>query len=59
EPENMGGWHFVEHLIWRLKDRGYDLRHAARWASGSPATGSKKIHDQEHADLLEDTFAGL
>jgi len=59
EPENMGPWHFVEHLIWRLKDRGYDLRHAARWASGSPATGSKKIHDQEHADLMEDTFSGL
>lgn len=59
EPENMGPWHFVEHLIWRLKDRGYDLRHAARVASGSPATGSKAIHDQEHEDLMNETFAGL
>ena len=59
EPENMGPWHFVEHLIWRVKDRGYDLRHAARVASGSPATGSKAIHDQEHADLMDETFAGL
>ena len=59
EPENMGPWHFVEHLIWRLKERGYDLRHASRVASGSPATGSKAIHDQEHEDLMDDTFAGL
>ena len=59
EPENMGPWHFVEHLIWCVKERGYDLRHAARVASGSPATGSKAIHDQEHADLMDETFAGL
>jgi 2-oxoglutarate dehydrogenase E1 component len=59
EPENMGPWHFVEHLIWRLKDRGYDLRHTSRVASGSPATGSKAIHDQEHIDLMDETFAGL
>lgn len=59
EPENMGPWHFVEHLVWRLKERGYDLRHAARVASGSPATGSKAIHDQEHEDLMNETFQGL
>lgn len=59
EPENMGPWNFVEHLIWRVKERGYDLRHAARVASGSPATGSKAIHDQEHADLMDETFAGF
>ena len=59
EPENMGAWQFVEHRIWRVKERGYDLRHTARVAAGSPATGSKAIHDQEHADLMDDTFAGL
>ena len=59
EPENMGPWHFVEHRIWRVKERGYDLRHVARVESGSPATGSKAIHDQELADLMDDTFAGL
>lgn len=57
EPENMGAWGFVEHRIWRLKDEGYDLRHAARVESGSPATGSKVIHDQEFADLMEQSFA--
>ena len=59
EPENMGPWHFVEHLIWRVKERGYDLRHVARVASGSPATGSKAIHDQEHVELMDETFQGL
>ncbi|MGB0113395.1 MAG: multifunctional oxoglutarate decarboxylase/oxoglutarate dehydrogenase thiamine pyrophosphate-binding subunit/dihydrolipoyllysine-residue succinyltransferase subunit, partial [Ilumatobacteraceae bacterium] len=59
EPENMGAWNFVEHHTWRVKDRGYDLRHVARVESGSPATGSKTIHEQELADLMERTFEGL
>jgi len=57
EPENMGSWRFVEHRIWRLKEVGYDLRHVARVESGSPATGSKVIHDQEFAELMDETFA--
>ena len=57
EPENMGAWHFVEHNIWRLKDHGYDLHHVARVESGSPATGSKAVHDQELAELMDSTFA--
>jgi 2-oxoglutarate dehydrogenase E1 component len=59
EPANMGPWRFVEHMVWRVKERGYDLRHVARVESGSPATGSKTIHDQELADLMEETFSGL
>ncbi len=59
EPENMGPWNFVEGRVWRVKERGYDLRHVARVESGSPATGSKTIHDQELADLMDGTFAGL
>ncbi len=59
EPENMGPWNFVEHRSWRVKERGYDLRHVTRVESGSPATGSKAVHDQELAELLDETFAGL
>ena len=59
EPENMGAWKFVESRVWRVKERGYNLRHVARVESGSPATGSKTIHDQELADLLEETFRDL
>jgi 2-oxoglutarate dehydrogenase E1 component len=57
EPVNMGAWRFVDHLVWQLKNHGYDWRHVARVESGSPATGSKAIHDQELADLMEQTFS--
>ena len=53
----MGAWRFVDHLVWPLNNQGYDWRHVARVESGSPATGSKAIHDQEVADLMEQTFA--
>ena len=59
EPENMGAWSFIEHRVWRVKELGYDLRHIARVESGSPATGSKTVHDQELADLIHDTFVDL
>jgi 2-oxoglutarate dehydrogenase E1 component len=59
EPENMGPWHFIEHRVWRVKEEGYDIRHVARVESGSPATGSATIHDQELADLMEETFSGF
>ncbi|MEM8618806.1 MAG: multifunctional oxoglutarate decarboxylase/oxoglutarate dehydrogenase thiamine pyrophosphate-binding subunit/dihydrolipoyllysine-residue succinyltransferase subunit [Actinomycetota bacterium] len=59
EPENMGPWKFIEHNVWRVKDQGYDLRHVARIESGSPATGSKTIHDQELAEMMERLFRDL
>jgi multifunctional 2-oxoglutarate metabolism enzyme len=59
EPENMGPWYFVFHRVHELAGHGYTLRHAARVESGSPATGSAKIHEQELADLMDETFGGL
>jgi 2-oxoglutarate dehydrogenase E1 component len=59
EPENMGPWHFIEHRVWRVKEQGYDIRHVARVESGSPATGSATIHEQELADLMDETFRDL
>jgi 2-oxoglutarate dehydrogenase E1 component len=57
EPENMGAWRFMENRTWRVKELGYDMRHVSRVESGSPATGSKAIHDQEFVDLMDETFA--
>ncbi len=57
EPENMGPRYFVDDRIWSLKQDGYTLHHVARVESGSPATGSKTIHDQELDDLMAQTFA--
>jgi len=56
EPDNMGPWRFVEARFWRIKEQGYDLRSVCRIGSGSPATGSKAIHDQELVDLMDETF---
>ena len=58
EPGNMGPWQFVEHNFWSVKNLGYDFGHVARVESGSPATGSKTVHDQELTDLMDETFAG-
>jgi 2-oxoglutarate dehydrogenase E1 component len=59
EPGNMGPWQFVEHNFWAVKKQGYEFGHVARVESGSPATGSKTVHDQELADLMDEVFAGL
>ena len=42
-----------------MKELGNDLRHVARVESGSPATGSKTVHDQELAELMDGIFEGL
>ena len=59
EPDNMGPWHFVEARFWNVKEQGYHLRLVSRIGSGSPATGSKAVHDQELADMMDETFQGL
>ena len=59
EPDNMGPWRFVEARFWRIKEEGYDLRQVSRIGSGSPATGSAAVHQQELADLMDETFQDL
>ena len=59
EPENMGPWYFVFHKAHVVAADGYAVRCVARVESGSPATGSSKIHEQELADLMDETFTGL
>ena len=59
EPSNMGAWTFVhERLRTLLGDRA-ELRHIARAASASPASGSAKIHDREQRELLAAALAEL
>ena len=59
EPANMGAWSFVHARLARsLRDRA-ELRHVAREASASPATGSQTIHEREQEQLLAAAFEGL
>ncbi|MGE0880391.1 MAG: multifunctional oxoglutarate decarboxylase/oxoglutarate dehydrogenase thiamine pyrophosphate-binding subunit/dihydrolipoyllysine-residue succinyltransferase subunit [Acidimicrobiia bacterium] len=56
EPLNMGPWPFVFHRMQPFEALGYPLRCASRVESGSPASGSHVIHQQELADLMDETF---
>jgi multifunctional 2-oxoglutarate metabolism enzyme len=59
EPANMGAWNFVHTRLARaLRDRA-ELRHVAREASASPATGSQTIHEREQQQLLDAAFEGV
>jgi 2-oxoglutarate dehydrogenase E1 component len=59
EPQNMGGWTFVEPLLREIKPDAIPLRCVARDHSAAPATGSYSIHGLEQKLLLESTFAKL
>ncbi len=56
EPENMGGWNFVDRRIERvltvLKHRAKRPVYVGRRAAASPATGSAKVHAAEQASLV-------
>jgi 2-oxoglutarate dehydrogenase E1 component len=56
EPENMGGWSFVEP---RLRSMGFKCEYVGRVASPSPATGSYRIHGREQKELIESALADL
>ncbi|GAA4284050.1 multifunctional oxoglutarate decarboxylase/oxoglutarate dehydrogenase thiamine pyrophosphate-binding subunit/dihydrolipoyllysine-residue succinyltransferase subunit [Brevibacterium daeguense] len=56
EPENQGAWPFMALNLPQMLG-GRELRVVSRTASASPATGLKKVHDLEQADLVERVFA--
>ncbi|MEM7093951.1 MAG: multifunctional oxoglutarate decarboxylase/oxoglutarate dehydrogenase thiamine pyrophosphate-binding subunit/dihydrolipoyllysine-residue succinyltransferase subunit [Actinomycetota bacterium] len=59
EPENMGAWNFVKGRLYERHGDDYTITRVSRPESGSPATGSTKIHQQEEAELLAAVFAEL
>jgi multifunctional 2-oxoglutarate metabolism enzyme len=59
EPENMGGWSWIDRRLFMLVQGRWILDVVARPESGSPATGSAAVHDREHELLLQRSFAGL
>ncbi|MFV0387329.1 MAG: hypothetical protein ACK5NT_01130, partial [Pyrinomonadaceae bacterium] len=56
EPQNMGGWSFVEPRISLLLPASLKLVYAGRTASASPATGSYTIHGLEQEKLVNDAL---
>ncbi len=56
EPQNMGGWFFVEPRLREIKPENMSLRYVGRVPSASPATGSYAIHELEQKDIVEQTL---
>jgi 2-oxoglutarate dehydrogenase E1 component len=56
EPQNMGGWTFVEDRLKSLLPAGANLRYIGRAASASPATGSYAIHELEQRQIVESSL---
>ncbi|MGD9797613.1 MAG: multifunctional oxoglutarate decarboxylase/oxoglutarate dehydrogenase thiamine pyrophosphate-binding subunit/dihydrolipoyllysine-residue succinyltransferase subunit [Acidimicrobiia bacterium] len=59
EPENMGPWPFVHSRLHAVLPGRAKLGHSSRSESGSPATGSAAVHQQEQDDLVERAFDGV
>jgi 2-oxoglutarate dehydrogenase E1 component len=57
EPENMGPWTSVKGRLYEVHGDTHVIRRVSRSESGSPATGVKAIHDQEHEELFDRAFA--
>jgi 2-oxoglutarate decarboxylase len=53
EPQNMGGWTFVEGRLRGIMRDGMELRYVGRAASASPATGSYTIHELEQKHIVD------
>ena len=56
EPENMGGWSFIEPRLLKLVDQEHSLQYIGRPPSASPATGSHTIHQMEQQRLVKDAL---
>ena len=56
EPQNMGGWTFVQDRLENLLSNCERPRYVGRSASASPATGSYSIHQKEQAELVADAL---
>lgn len=51
EPRNMGAWFYIRNILTEI-----EVTRISRKASASPATGFAKIHAQEQADIVLQSF---
>ena len=56
EPENMGGWTFVDQRMPKLLPEGITLKYVGRAPSASPATGSYAIHELEQKQIVDQSL---
>jgi 2-oxoglutarate dehydrogenase E1 component len=53
EPANMGAWKFINQNFVGMGIKGFKLYHTARPATGSPATGSSKLHKIQQGLIVQ------
>ena len=51
EPANMGAWQHIQNIY-----PCHDFKLVSRKASASPATGFKKVHDEQQKELVQKAF---
>ncbi|PHN04285.1 2-oxoglutarate dehydrogenase E1 component [Flavilitoribacter nigricans] len=57
EPSNMGSWQYISSMMHNEEvGLNKDLAFVARKSSASPASGFKKVHDAEQADIIRKAF---
>ena len=56
EPQNMGGWTFVEPRLRLITPKNATLHYVGRAASASPATGSYAIHNLEQHQIVSSSL---
>ena len=56
EPRNMGAWTFMEPRLRKLVDGELLIRYVGKPARPSPAQGSRRFHDREHATMIRAAF---
>jgi len=57
EPQNMGGWTFMQERLENLLPSCQRPRYVGRASSASPATGSYTIHQKEQSQLVADALS--
>ena len=58
EPSNMGAWQYMN-AIFLYSEFNFDkkLTLVSRKSSASPATGFKKVHDEQQKEIVEKAFS--
>ena len=57
EPQNMGGWTFVQPRLENLLPACQRPKYVGRLPSASPATGSYSIHQKEQTQLISEALS--
>jgi 2-oxoglutarate dehydrogenase E1 component len=59
EPQNMGGWTFIQERLENLLPACERPKYVGRSASASPATGSYSIHQKEQAAIVSEALGEI